>query len=435
MTITPRRLVLWFALAALAFGPTITGAMPIFHGARYLPFAVLIFSIFSFSFTQSRRLKRLALVILSIFLTVTVCDLAARPLIPYILESRPIERLVHAWGPQPHLVRYDQGIIFEGVTYGDLAAMSQRKDWREERRVRFVTDSFGFRNEPSSENRTFDVILLGDSFGAAGGTPQDETMSARLEKDYGLAIYNLSVGSHSPLQEYATLVLENERLKKREGAAVLWLLFAGNDLDDSYYDDLNAPSILSWPKRFIAAHERFQAGSTVRQLFGRADMRDLVINRTFLDGRAILFVKTYADRVNRSADEVRRHPNFDHFKTTFKLMRQFAEGKHLRVVVAVVPSKEEVYSWLLNHEPQWTSSKEPSGFSIVAHEFCDGNGFKFFDLKPALIEASEKKFKESGELLWWRDDTHWNGLGQRVAAGAIYENLLRDNPQRRYSLP
>src|SRR5437762_2004447 len=166
MTITPRRLGLWFALAALAFAPTITGAMPIFHGARYLPYAVLVFSIFSFSFTKSKRVKQLATVILSTFLAVTVCDLLARPLMPYIIESRPIERRVHAWPPQPHLVRYDPGISFDGVTYGDLAEMSRRKDLREERHLRFVTDRFGFRNEPSSEGRTFDLILLGDSFGA-----------------------------------------------------------------------------------------------------------------------------------------------------------------------------------------------------------------------------------------------------------------------------
>jgi hypothetical protein len=61
MTMTLRRLLLWFALAALALAPTITGAMPVIHGARYLPYAVLVFSIFSFSFTQSRRFKRLAL--------------------------------------------------------------------------------------------------------------------------------------------------------------------------------------------------------------------------------------------------------------------------------------------------------------------------------------------------------------------------------------
>src|SRR5437764_1163543 len=257
MTITPRRLVLWFALAALAFAPTITGAMPIFHGARYLPYAVFFFSIYSLSFAQSQLFKRIVLVILSIFLTLTVCDLAARPLIPYIIESRPIQRVVHAWSPQPQLVRYDPSTTFEGTTYGDLAEMSRRKDLREERHIRFVTDRFGFRNEPSSEGRTFDLILLGDSFGAVGGTDQDEMMSARLSKDYGLSIYNLSVGGHSPLQEYATLVLENERLKKREGATVLWLLFAGNDLDELYDNDLEAPTILSWPKQFAAAFERF----------------------------------------------------------------------------------------------------------------------------------------------------------------------------------
>ena len=161
MTIMPRHLVLWFALAALAFAPTITGAMPIFHGARYLPYAVVFFSIYSLSFAQSQLFKRIVLVILSIFLTLTVCDLAARPLLPYIIESRPIERQVHAWPPQPHLVRYDPSFSFDGVTYGDLAEMSRRKDLREERHLRFVTDRFGFRNEPSSEGRTFDLILLG----------------------------------------------------------------------------------------------------------------------------------------------------------------------------------------------------------------------------------------------------------------------------------
>jgi SGNH hydrolase-like domain, acetyltransferase AlgX len=428
MTMTPRRLVLWFALAALAFAPTITGAMPIFHGARYLPYAVLVFSIFSFSFTKSKRLKRLALVVLSIFVAVTVCDLAARPLIPYVFESRPTERWTHAWPPQPHLVRFYPNIKSEGVTYGDLAEMSRRKDFREERWIRFITDRFGFRNEPSTEGLTFDLILLGDSFCAVGGTTQAQTIGSVLAKDHSLNVYNLSVGSHSPLQEYATLVLESGRLKKREGTTVLWVLFTGNDLDDSYFTDLEtlSPPILSWRDQLAARYASFREGSAVRQLMGRADHSDLLLSRTAPDGRTLLFFKPYVDRTSRSVDEVRHHPNFDHFKTTFTLMRQLAQSEHLRVVVAVVPSKEEVYAWLLKRDPEWTSSKEPSGFSIVAHEFCDLNGFKFFDLKPTLIEASEKTFKESGELLWWRDDTHWNPVGQRVAADAIYENLLRD---------
>src|ERR1043166_8822871 len=58
MLMTRRRVLLWLALAALSFAPTISGAMPVFHGARYLPYTVAIFSICSFSFTQSKLLQR-----------------------------------------------------------------------------------------------------------------------------------------------------------------------------------------------------------------------------------------------------------------------------------------------------------------------------------------------------------------------------------------
>jgi hypothetical protein len=57
-------------------------------------------------------------------------------------------------------------------------------------------------------------------------------------------------------------------------------------------------------------------------------------------------------------------------------------------------------------------------------ELCAHHGFHFLDLKPALVEASGRVFKETGGLLWWRDDTHWNVAGQRAAAAVIYESLL-----------
>src|ERR1043165_10048563 len=103
MLMTRRRALLWIALAALSFGPTITGAMPVFHGARYLPYTVAIFSICSFSFTQSKLLQRGATVILSVSLAVTVGDLIVRPFMPYILEPRPSARFGHPCPPQPHL--------------------------------------------------------------------------------------------------------------------------------------------------------------------------------------------------------------------------------------------------------------------------------------------------------------------------------------------
>lgn len=429
MFISSRRLALWLLLAALALAPTITGAMPVFHGARYLPYAVLIFSIYAFSFARSRLFKRAALTILSIFFAVTIADLIARPFAPYIFESRPIERFNQQWPPQPHLIRYNANLNFEGETFGDLASVSGRRDWRETHRLRFVTDAYGFRNEPANDSKPLDLILLGDSFGVAGTTTQEEILMSQLVKRSGLKAYNLSVGGHSPLQEYATLVLESGRLPKRDGTILLWLIFTGNDLDDHYYSDLDNPQLWRWSERFVAAYQRFHDRSVVRQLFGSGNPSDLVLNRTFLDGRPIQFSRSYADRTSRTADDVRRHPNFDRLKKTFSLMKTFAGQNHLQVFVALIPSKEEVYSWTINSALPWTSSREPSGFAIVTHELCDANGFRFADLKPTLVEASEKVFKESGQLLWWRDDTHWNGEGQRIAADAIYENL------RRYSLP
>ena len=41
------------------------------------------------------------------------------------------------------------------------------------------------------------------------------------------------------------------------------------------------------------------------------------------------------------------------------------------------------------------------------------------------MNESERVFRESGELLWWTDDSHWNHRGQDVAAGVVFE-ALRD---------
>src|SRR5918992_676555 len=68
-----------------------------------------------------------------------------------------------------------------GVMLFVLAAVSGRADWREWRRIRFVTDEYGFRNEspsPGSEARPLDLIVLVDSFGVAAGTSQEEILSS-----------------------------------------------------------------------------------------------------------------------------------------------------------------------------------------------------------------------------------------------------------------
>jgi hypothetical protein len=420
-------LLLCALFGAVALSPVAVGALGVIP---YAPAGVglCLFAAYAFGWARGRLSKPVSVVLLSVCFGVTLFDLAARPLLLYASSVRPSERYIYRWPPLPLLQRYAAGVSFEGPTYGDLAAVSGRGDWRVWHPIRFVTDEYGFRNEPPTAGaaaRPLDLILLGDSFGVAAATTQGETLSGLLARDYGLNVYNLSVSRESPQQEYANLLLEGERLHTREGTCVLWLVFTGNDLDDPYYRELEDPRPAR-PSVFARLALRlgdFRARSPVRRLLTDGDSA-LIIERTFVDGRRVLFHKTYAERRGRTAEEVVRHPNFVHLKATVGAMERLAAARRLKVSVALVPSKEEVYAWLLDGAPPWSSGAEPSGFADVLRGLCEQQGFGFLDLKPTLVEESRREFERSGALLWWPDDTHWNVEGQRAAARTIYQKLL-----------
>ncbi len=428
MIVFSRRRLLWVLLGAVCFSPVVVGAVPAFWYALASG-AVLIFAAYAFGPARPLRLKRAALVMLSGCLAVTLCDLCLRPLYFHLFEVRPTERFLSAWPPLPLLHRYAADVSSEWDTYGDLAGASGRKDWREMRRVEFVTDAHGFRNEPrgaGAEARPLDVIVLGDSFGVAGGTTQADTVSGVLARDYGLNTYNLSVSRENPGQQYANLVIEGRRLKTRAGTCVLWLVFTGNDLDEPYHPELAdpRPAPPGWRTRLVTGFKDFRERSPVRRLL-RPGSAGLVIERPFVDGRHMLFYGPYAERRGRTAEEVRRHPNFESLKATLGAMRRLAGERGLTVMVALVPSKEEVYAWALDGAPPWSADTGPSGFSVVMRELSAQQEFRFLDLKPPLAEASGRAFAETGALLWWRDDTHWNAAGQRaVAAAVIRESFI-----------
>jgi len=390
--------------------------------------ALAVFASYAFGSAWSRP-KQVSLVLLSICFTLTLSDLAARPLLLYLYGVRPAERYIHPWPPLPQLHRYEAGVDFVGMTYGDLAAVSGRVDWREWRQIRFVTDEHGFRNEPlgsGSGVRPLDLIVLGDSFGVATGTSQEEILSNLLRDNYGLSVYNLSVSRENPQQEYANLLIEGNRLNTREGTCVLWLIFQGNDLDESYYSELQEPRPVTpgLLARLAGQISEFRTHSPVRALLTPNGASE-VLDRTFVDGRQMLFNESYARRRSRTAEDVMRHPNFEHFKETFDAMERLSEKRRLSIAVTLVPSKEEVYGWVLDGGSPWSTRSEPSGFSTVLRGLCERHGFSFLDVKPPLVEASRLYYEKSGALLWWLDDTHWNGDGQRAAAAAISEKLLR----------
>ncbi|HEX7314488.1 MAG TPA: hypothetical protein VF297_11225 [Pyrinomonadaceae bacterium] len=421
-------LLFWPAAAAVLFGPLLVGAFDSFPAAAVAGLLLLL-NLYAFSpLNQSVLPRRISLVVLSACLAATAFDLGARAVFSYFLDETPKELVVRAWPPLPLLNRFPSGVRFEGEVYGDLAGMSGHREWREYRPTLFVTDERGLRNEPSAGEPEPDLILLGDSFGVVRGTRQDETLGALLSRSYGWSVYNLSMEAVSPWQEYANLLAEGDGLRPKEGAVLLWLIFPGNDLDERYLPVFEA-SQLPWRGRrgqLVDAVRRFRYRSPLRYvLFGRdVPGSESVIEKKFLDGRRLLFLAQYARNNGRTAEDVRRHPNFALLRQTIGAMKRLADERRLRVTVALVPSKEEIYSWVLDGAPPWSTDGAPSPFSAAVEEMARQNGMPYLDLKPALVGASRRAFEESGQLLWWADDTHWNPLAQKVAAEAIQRELL-----------
>jgi hypothetical protein len=143
--------------------------------------------------------------------------------------------------------------------------------------------------------------------------------------------------------------------------------------------------------------------------------------KKFLDGSYILFSPERAQRAALSLDAVRSFPNYDCIRQTMSAMRRLAESKRLAVAVIVAPPKDEVYSWVRLGLSPWSSSPNPSGFALAIRDLAQENHMPFLDLKPSLIEASKRVYQDSGRLVWWRDDTHWNGEGHMEVAQIVYQ--------------
>jgi hypothetical protein len=355
----------------------------------------------------------------SVALTITGSDLALRflPLVP--------DDLVEKWPRMPLVNRYVPDLDYEGYRFNDLSRMAGVKEWREEKWVKVLTDSAGFRNERLDRARPLDLILLGDSFGA-GGVSQEYTWTSILARDYNLHTYNLSTPAAGPWHEYINLRAEKDRLRVGKGAVLAWQLFTGNDLDE-YYGPLEVNE-LPWRGTagvWLDRVNTMRARSPVRYLLRRHDRSGDVVDIDFLNGRKLLFYKPYIATSSRSSEEIIKHPNYARLRATIPAVKRLAESHGLRLAVVLVPAKEEVYSWAWEGATPWSSGAGPSGFADVLRDICTEEGLSFLDLKPHLVRESRRLYEESGQLLYWYDDTHMSTAGNRFTAPVIYSELVQ----------
>jgi hypothetical protein len=127
-----------------------------------------------------------------------------------------------------------------------------------------------------------------------------------------------------------------------------------------------------------------------------------------------LFYPEYVERACRPESYVLDHPNRPLLDQTFKNMATLSQKNRFKVTVLIAPCAPRLYGPYFQSFP--SISKEPYFMNYVEN-LSRGLGFNVINLYPLMRPYAEK------ELLYWRDDSHWNERGNAVVAELIGKQL------------
>jgi hypothetical protein len=105
-------------------------------------------------------------------------------------------------------------------------------------------------------------------------------------------------------------------------------------------------------------------------------------------------------------------------------MHELIKERHVQLTVLILPTKGEVYRWLLDAREPQPEDQNASGFAEAILEGCKKTGLVCLDMKHFLMSEAERLYKREGKLLWWRDDTHIGKYGHAALANYIAETVL-----------
>jgi hypothetical protein len=104
------------------------------------------------------------------------------------------------------------------------------------------------------------------------------------------------------------------------------------------------------------------------------------------------------NRRGRTLDQVLHHRNWPCIQAVFGAMKALGERRHFRVAVATVPSKEDVYAWVLDGGEPWSSPEDGGSLTAAFKRLSQEQGFSFLDLQPALVRASRDQWERPAQL-------------------------------------
>lgn len=354
---------------------------------------------------------------------VFVADIAARFLPIERLTFRAWEALVRFPAPCGHFranASYD-----EAYTYGDLAALGNMPQHRIYRREVFTTDHRGFRRNARglSSAREHQVIVLGDSMVVGSSVNDEETLVARLEQGLSIGVYNAGTSAESLLDVGSILELARS-LKMAQGTVLYQHI--GRTALPSAAEFARQPSCNAWRKQMSLWYTgwvdtsplKIVAEKTLRYVLDDSILpnayQNKVIKKTFTNGDAILFYR--ADVANYG-----RKRSVDVRGIQYLSRELHKHGFHFGVIL--VPDKYAVYEPLLVERDR--QQVVPIYQDLVEQKLKE-NEIPVVNL-TGFLRNKAVEYYSKGQYLYWRDDTHWNAEGIKIAAEEILRQQLIAN--------
>ena len=421
---------------ALAAAALVTAPLPLLAGvfpASAEPvFGGLVLTVVALYLRASRprRLESAVVVLISVAISLTVLDLALRP---FAVSRVPAFRTE----PMPELPiveRFDRSISLTGPIVGDLGLLTGVAALQERREVVFRSDAFGFRNDEVPVQ--VDVALLGDSFGV-GVVSQEHTIRSFLAAATRKRVYDLSQPRTGPWLHYVNLIVEAPRLAFAPDAHVVWLLYTGNDLLDGMgtvwrREELPWRGTLgAWWTRLenFRARAALPAMATrvwlrIRPAVSRSAARMTIVGRMLPGGVPLVVLREAEDVAKQPLTFVTLHPNWPLLRRTMSEASTFLRGRGVGLTIVVLPTKGEVYRWLLDGRSLAAADAEPSGFATAVLTACGELSIACADAKPRLVHEAHERFIRTQEFVFWRDDTHLSPVGNQIVADLIAARIL-----------
>jgi hypothetical protein len=312
------------------------------------------------------------------------------------------------WDFASHHRVYERDVaVTMPMPHGNLQAMTP-EPIAQPRAVRFVTDADGFRNDRAYHGQRW--VLVGDSFVVGNGSDQADTLNARLERDHGIESYNL--GQAGDPYDYL-LYVDGFRRRHGRDFRLLLFFFEGNDFGRT----------LPHPDRRHTAVWESRAKRLRMLLSDRSVYRvtkvlyERVTHRSAIAGAELVTVRELASgpfALYNPYIEVAERPQYEPPAELGLILDLLApDTEH----VFFIPTKYRVYRRSLGD-----SGELPHAQWLALRALCEARALASTDLTPALIAQAEELLPGGG-LIWWRDDTHWNGEGVAVAARVVAATL------------